>query len=415
MKRDQPLTLVSWPNVILHVDGDSYFASVEQALNPFLKGKPVVTGQERGIASAISIEGKKLGITRGMPIALIKRNYPECIIVAGDYEAYMAFAKRMFDILRRYTPLVEEYSIDEAFADITGMRRVLNASYEEIGLKIQQDIRKELDITVSVGISLTKGLAKLCSKFRKPNGLTCVKGSYIHILLQKNSIDKVWGIGHNIGSFLKKHGCATAYDFAIKPLSFVEKYLTKKEVEIYKELRGELIYPVDSSKKETYQSISKAKSFSPTAKRAEVFAQLVKNIEEASAKCRKYSLSTKEILIVLRTQQFRVYGQKAKLNRPTSSALELVGVASEMFDKLFLPTNQYRQTMCLLTKLSTVKYVQLSMFDSSLSIEKLDFIDKSIDEINKRYGNGTIHLLEGLPAFHKNKQELKLPRLILTV
>ncbi len=414
-KTTPPLTIRSWPNAILHVDGDSFFASVEQSLNPALKGKPLVTGQERGIASAISIEGKRLGITRGMPIGLIKKNYPECLIVSGNYEAYMAYAKRMFDILRRYTPLVEEYSIDEAFADITGMRRLLNAGYEEIGRRLQADIEKELDITVSVGISLTKTLAKLCSKFRKPHGLTCVKGGYIHILLQKNSIDKVWGIGSSISSFLRKYNCATAYDFAVKPLSFVEDHLTKKEVEIYKELRGELVYPVEINKKETYQSISKAKTFTPTRSKEHIFSQLVKNIEEATAKCRKYGLTAKELVVTFRTQQFQTYGQKAKLSRPTASSLELIPLAEILFNKCYVIGLEYRQTMCILTHLSSAKDVQLTLFDNSLTIEQLDNIDESIDDINKKFGRGAIHLLDSLPARYKVRSEFKMPTLKIVV
>ncbi|MDD5457608.1 MAG: DNA polymerase IV [Candidatus Margulisbacteria bacterium] len=414
-KTIQPLTLISWPNTIVHIDGDSFFASVEQALDPSLKGKAIVTGQERGIASAISVEGKKLGIKRGMPIGLIKRNYPDCVIVPGNYEAYMTFAKRIFDIMRRYTPAVEEYSIDEAFADITGLRRTLNKSYKDIASGMQKEITAELDITVSVGVSLTKTLAKLCSKFRKPNGLTCVKGSYIHILLQKNSIEKVWGIGHNIAAFLKKYDCHTAYDFAQKPLAFVEEYLTKKEVEIYKELRGEMVYPVEVSKKETYQSISKAKTFGPTSDKAKVFAQLIKNIEEATAKCRKYKLMAGQLIIVLKTQQFRTAGLKAKLSRFSASPLEIIPIAEELFKRCYADGNTYRQTICILTHLTAAKNIQLTLFDSGLSIEKLESISESMDEINKKYGRGTIHLTESLAARHKYENEFRVPLMKMNI
>src|SRR5688572_2309237 len=98
---------------ILHIDGDSFFVSCEQSLNPSLRGKPVVTGEEKGIASAMSPEAKKLGIHRGMPVFQIRKLYPETIILPGDYDAYALFAERMYTIVRRHAPLVEEYSIDE--------------------------------------------------------------------------------------------------------------------------------------------------------------------------------------------------------------------------------------------------------------------------------------------------------------
>src|SRR5947209_4985619 len=110
---NQPLSLNSFPRAIVHVDGDAFFASVEQAIDPKLKGKPVVTGKERGIASSMSYEAKARGVTRGMPVGQIRRVCPDCIILPSDYETYSLFSVRMFDIVRRYTEIVEEYSIDE--------------------------------------------------------------------------------------------------------------------------------------------------------------------------------------------------------------------------------------------------------------------------------------------------------------
>ena len=109
----QPLTLRSFARAIVHIDADAFFASCEQAVNPTLKGKPVVTGKERGIASAVSYEAN--GVKRGMTIREIKQLCPDAIHLPSDYETYSLFS-RMFAIVRRYTPDVEEYSIDECFA-----------------------------------------------------------------------------------------------------------------------------------------------------------------------------------------------------------------------------------------------------------------------------------------------------------
>jgi len=116
----QPLSLRSFACAIMHVDADAFFASCEQAANPKLRGKPVVTGKERGIASAVSYEAKARGVRRGMTIRDVKAICPEAIHLPSDYETYSLFSQRMFAIMRRYTPAVEEYSIDEAFCDLTG-------------------------------------------------------------------------------------------------------------------------------------------------------------------------------------------------------------------------------------------------------------------------------------------------------
>ncbi|PZM78731.1 MAG: DNA polymerase IV [Candidatus Margulisiibacteriota bacterium] len=413
--RNQPLTISSWPTAILHADGDGFFASVEQALNPAYKNKPVVTGHERGMAIAVSYEAKALGITRGMLMNQIRRTYPECIILPGNYEAYMLFAKRMFSIMRRYTPAVEEYSIDEAFADITGLRRVHNLGYEEIARKIQSDIRKELDIGVSIGVSLTKSLAKLCSKFRKPNGITCVKGKYIHILLQKTPIEKVWGIGPSTSSLLRKYQCTTAYDFVMKPVSFINHYLTKRELEIYKELRGEMVFSLDLTKKDNYQSISKARTFEATKEKSMVFAEMVKNIEEATAKCRKYKLTAKRVSIFFKTQQFVTSGHEAKLSRHTASAIEILEVVKVLFDHCYKEGVEYRQTTCVLSELTDNNSQQLTIFDSVLRIEQLEKVSGTVDAINKNMGRGKIHLAASLPARKQSNARLAIPMMNIRV
>jgi DNA polymerase-4/DNA polymerase V len=121
----QPLTLRSFARAIVHIDADAFFASCEQAVNPKLKGKPVVTGKERGIASAVSYEAKARGVKRGMTIREVQQLCPDAIHLPSDYETYSLFSQRMFAIVRRYTPDVEEYSVDECFCDLTGLRRPL--------------------------------------------------------------------------------------------------------------------------------------------------------------------------------------------------------------------------------------------------------------------------------------------------
>lgn len=118
----QRFMLQAFPRAILHIDGDSFFASCEIARDPSLKGKSVVTGRERGIASSMSYEAKARGVTRGMQIHMIRKICPDAIIIPSDYETYSLYSKRMFEIVRRYTPDVDEYSIDECFADLTGLK-----------------------------------------------------------------------------------------------------------------------------------------------------------------------------------------------------------------------------------------------------------------------------------------------------
>ena len=133
-----------WPRAIIHVDGDAFFTSCEEAIHAELRGKPIITGGERGIVACASYAAKALGIKRGVALHEAKQICPELVVLPSDYETYSLFSRRMFNIMRRFTPQVEEYSSDEAFADLTGMRRALRASYETIALKIQGEIAREL-------------------------------------------------------------------------------------------------------------------------------------------------------------------------------------------------------------------------------------------------------------------------------
>ena len=393
----QPILIHSWPRAIMHVDCDAFFASVEQSIHPELKGKPVITGAERGIVSAASYEAKALGIKRGVSLSEIARICPQCIMLASDYETYSIFSERMFSIVRQYTPLVEEYSIDEVFADLTGLRRYHRSSYLNIAAKLQKEIQEKLDITVSIGISLSKSLSKLCSKLNKPRGLVSIPGRRIHMLLKRTKLDSVWGFGPSSQALLEKHGIKNALDYVNKPKSFAEKILGKIGAEIWMELRGEYIYKINDVKKTSYASISKAKTFTPPSKeKAYVFAQVLRNLESACIKARRYNLSTKKLAIFLRKQNFESKGMEIKLNRATFSPLDLTDVIKGMFNKLFEQGRLYRATTVVLANLVCADEAQYSLFEDSLKIENSRKISNVIDEINSEYGKHTIFLGEGL-------------------
>ena len=285
-----------WPRAILHVDGDAFFTSCEEVLHPELRGKPIVTGGERGIVACASYAAKALGIRRAVSLPEAKRLCPDLVVLPSDYETYSLLSRRMFNVMRRFTPQVEEYSIDEAFADITGLRRPLKASYETIALRMKDAIERELGLTVSVGLSLTKVLAKAASKHRKPSGFTVVPSRGIPLLLESLPVGGVWGIGPATASYLDKLGVRTALDFARLAERTVRQRLTKPGVETWQELRGTSVYPVSPEEKSVYASISKTKTFAPATTDADyLFAQLLRNLESACLKARRYKLAPRRL------------------------------------------------------------------------------------------------------------------------
>jgi DNA polymerase-4/DNA polymerase V len=386
-------SLYSWPRAIIHIDGDAFFTSWEEAIHPELKGKPIITGGERGIVACASYAAKGLGIKRGVPLHQAKALCPEIVILPSDYETYSLFSRRMFTIIRRFTPQVEEYSIDEAFADITGMRRALHASYETITSRIKKEIELELGIGVSVGLSITKVLAKVASKHRKPDGFTVIPGRLIARYLQDLPAEKIWGIGHATTSYLNKMGVRTALEFASLPEKTVKERFTKPGVEVWRELRGESVYPVMPEEKSTYASISKMKTFSPpTTDREYLYAHLLRNLESACIKARRYVLAPRKIIPLLKKNNFDTAGTEVKLTRPSVYPLELSPLLQELFDQLYNEKELYRATGIILLDLVPDTPVQYSLFENPVKAEKIRQLYEAADTLGGKYGKHTLHL-----------------------
>jgi DNA polymerase-4/DNA polymerase V len=390
---DQLFSLHSWPRAIAHIDGDAFFTSCEEAIHPELKGKALITGGERGIVACASYPAKKLGIKRGVPLHEARRICPGLIILPSDYETYSLFSRRMFCIMQRFTPDVEEYSIDEAFADITGMRRALRSSYEEIVVKMKKEIETELGITVSVGLSITKVLAKAASKHQKPAGITIIRGRDIADYLRNLPVEKVWGIGNATTNYLAKMGIHFALEFAQLPEKKVRDKFTKPGVEIWQELRGESVYPVTTEEKSSYASISKTKTFVPPTSNAEyLFAHLMRNIESACIKARRYSLAPNRIGIFLKKNNFNTVGNEAKLSRPCAFPLEISGIIHDLFASCYCLKDIYRSTGVVLLDLEPDTNIQYSLFDDPIKAEKIKELYNVADELGKKFGKHALHL-----------------------
>jgi DNA polymerase-4/DNA polymerase V len=400
----QPLSLRSFPRAILHIDADAFFASCEQAVNPKLKGKPVITGKERGIASAVSYEAKARGVKRGMTIREIKGLCPDVIHLPSDYETYSLFSQRMFAIVRRYTSDVEEYSVDECFAELTGLRRPLRMSYATMAARIKADLEGELGLTFSLGLAPTKVVAKIASKWQKPAGVTVISGKDLHRYLAKIAINDVWGIGEQTTAYLKRFGIATALDFAQKDERWVRAKLTKPHVMIWHELHGISVIPLELGETHTYQSISKTKTFTPpTSDRAILLAQLSKNTENACIKARRYQLEARRVFFLLRAQDYRHTGYEIVLSRPTNVPSAMVPLINQHLDAIYRADTLYRATGVVLSDLRGEGESQLDLFGEVLRAERIRQVYDAIDQLDEKYGKHTVFLGASFAAIQGNQ------------
>lgn len=391
--KNRPLNIHSFPKAILHIDGDAFFASCEQSRDPKLKGKPVITGKERGIAASLSYEAKARGVRRGMRISQILKVCPDAIILPSDYETYSLLSKRFFQIVRRYTPDVEEYGIDECFADITGLQRPLKMSYSKIAEKIKQELDSELGFTFSIGLGPNKVIAKIGSKWKKPSGLTIIPGYLIHEFLAQKYTEDIWGIGPQTSAYLKKEKVNTALEFALKDEEWVKRKLTKPAIEIWKELNGHSVLPLILEEKKSYASIQKVKTFTPPSDNREfIFSQLSKNVENACIKLRRYNQAAKNGTFFLKLQSFQYIALEIKFSRPTSIPSEIISVIEKHFDEIFNKRCLYRATGIILSHLEEDQVRQLDLFNEVLHAEDLKKLYKSIDHLNDKFGKHTVFL-----------------------
>lgn len=212
--------------VILHVDMDAFFASVEQKERPWLMGRPIVVGgdpqKRRGVVSAASYPAREYGIKAGMPLVTAKRLCPHAVfLMGGDIEKYEEISSRLVKIFYQFTPQVEPYSIDEAFLDVTGCERLFGPPVE-LAKKLKEKIRRELGLPCSVGIASNKLLAKLASSLNKPDGLTLIPQDKIREILYPLQVTELCGIGDKTAKVLSNLGIHTVGELASYPVEILK-------------------------------------------------------------------------------------------------------------------------------------------------------------------------------------------------
>jgi DNA polymerase-4 len=404
-------------SAVLHIDGDAFFASCEIAQNEAYRGKPVVAGADRGIALAVSYEAKKRGISRGMLIGECRKICPEVIVSMLHYDTYSIYAKRMYAIARRYVPIIEEYSIDECFGDLSPLSVASQGSFQggdegvvQVARNIKHDLERDLGMTFSIGVAPTKVLAKVASKWNKPAGFTVLTHEDIPLFLEKIPVGKIWGIGPSGSAHLMKHNVRTALELAQKPEWWVKEHLAKPYLEIWYELNGRQILRVNDRPRPLQKSIMKTGTFKPVTKDQKILlAELARNTERACRKLRNYHCITHDVYFYLKTQKFTYRSTDFRLPLGTNNPMDIMDEIEKHFPKIYSNYYDYRATGVIFRTISPATTFQPDLFGNTLKVEDRGVLFETIDRLTHKFGKQSLQLARSLlaPRTKSRKERLK--------
>jgi len=327
---------------ILHVDMDAFFASVEERDNPALKGKAVVVGTGvRGVVSAANYEARKFGIHAAMPVGRAKRLAPHAIFVPPNMSRYSEVSSQIMEIFRSVTPLVEPLSLDEAFLDVTGAKRLLGDG-REIAKQIRAKVEASEGITCSVGIATTKFIAKLASGRCKPNGMLEIASDRVLEFLHPLPVNAIWGVGPKTNEELQKLGLRTVADIANTPRQTLIRALGIASGASLYELAWGRDYR-DVEPEEVDKSISAAETFDTDTEDQEiVLRELLRLTEKATYRMREKDFSARTISIKVRFADFKTISRSKTVPLPISATHEVFEVVRNLFLALKLDRARIR-------------------------------------------------------------------------
>ena len=389
--------------VIALVDCDSFFVSCEQKRNPELKGKPVcVLSNNDGCVISRSREAKKMGVRMGEPYFMCKKEHPKAIYITADHEYYSFVSHQVMSILKDFSPLVQIYSVDEAFVDLTGLTKLYKRNYKRLAIFLRQRVLDEADIPVSIGVSSTKTLAKLASDKSKhmTEGVYLIGKRKIEKELKDTRIEEIWGIGRRLSVGLKKHGIITALELVRKDDKWLDKEIGIHGIEMKHELLGEMVSKVTNAEK-LPKSIQNTKAFGIfTSDFNFIKNELNKHIHTSCRKLRSYNTKCMQIGVMLRTKDFRVFYTKKDLLTPVDFELEISNIAIKLLEEIYDPNILYRSTGVTLEKIGEQGSEQLSLYTDNTDLEKKAKLAQCFDKLESKFGKNIIKT-----GFYTKKQK----------
>jgi DNA polymerase-4 len=392
---------------ILHLDLDAFYASVEVLDDPSLEGKPVIVGgsERRGVVCAASYEARKFGVHSAQPTATAKRLCPQGIFLPVRMERYRELSDRVFEIFRRFTPLVEALSIDEAFLDVTASTRLFGEA-ERIARSIKTCVRKETGLTVSAGVASNKLVAKIASDLRKPDGLLVVPRGSERKFLAPLPVGSLWGVGKVTREALRRMGVATIGDLSGIPLEVLGKKFGRHGALLHELSQG--IDEREVAPEQEAKSIGNEETVpEDLVNRNMVQKELLSLAGRVAERLRRHGVKGRTITLKVKYHDFTLITRAVTLVRGTDDGGEIYREVLELLRKTEVGKRPVRLLGISLSHLSSggggskarEGPEQLSLFKTrpperaagggagpTVSREKKEQLNRAVDRIREKFG-----------------------------
>jgi len=390
----------------IHVDMDAYFASIEQLANPHWRGKPVIVGGAPGTRSAVasaSYEARAFGVRAGMPTHEAQRLCPQGIFVPGNSSHYVHTAVRLYRLLERFSPRVEPASIDEAYVEV-----VTEDDVRPLGRRIMASIEAELQLTASLGISDSKYLAKVCSAFDKPRGLTLLHRAEVPEKLWPRPLQVLFGVGEKTAARLHALGCTTVGDVAHLPVEALEREFGIVGVSLHDLASGRdrwrVVTPSESA---DARSIGHEHTLEEDVyERSVVEALLCGLAERVARRARRAEMAGRRLVLKLRDPRFFTITHGRVLPRAVDTAEEIFATARLLLEETRFWERGVRLVGLSLQLLVGTGAARQLRFDFAAGAEKKSPV---VDRIRSKYGEHAIGLARSLEAGERPRRGSEFP------
>ncbi len=381
--------------MIIHIDMDAFFASVEELDRPELRGKPIIVGgaaEARGVVAAANYVARQLGVHSAMPMAHALRLCPQAIRMPVRMSRYIEISQQIRAIFSRYTPIIEPLSLDEAFLDVHGSERLYGTA-EQIARRIKQEIKTELGLTASVGLAANKFVAKIASDFDKPDGFVMIPAEETQFFLDPLPVSRLWGVGKATKKIFDHLGVQTIAQVRLLPEAVMRDHFGQSGLQLWQLAQGRdnrRVIPEHQAKSISHETTFARDICEPQALRA----CLMELTEQVAGRLRHAGLLGRTVQLKLRFADFKSITRSVTLDKPSHTTEVLWQAASKLFEQCTLSqaVRLLGMGMSNLQHETEQAPEQTELFATIATTDPRQAeLDKLADKINNRFGKSTLH------------------------